>query len=60
MEGILYPAITANSPFFLPHIGYSRDGETFLIYQRNSCLVITSFILMTSMTGNALILQREI
>ena len=27
---------TANSPFLLPHITYIRDGENFLIYQRNS------------------------
>ena len=28
---------TAISPFLLPHIPYSRDGENFLIFQRNSC-----------------------
>ena len=51
---------TANYPFVLPHITYSRDGESFLIYQRNSCWVIISCILMTSLTEKALILQREI
>ena len=51
---------SANSPFLLPHITYSRDGENFLINQRNSCWVIISFILMTSLTEKALTLQREI
>ena len=47
---------TANSPFVLPHIAYSKDGENFLFYQRNSCCVIISFILMNSLT-EVLILQ---
>ena len=54
---------TANSPFVLPHITSSRDVENFAINQRNSCLAIImmiSFILMTSLTEKALIVQREI
>ena len=51
---------TANSPFLLLHITYSRRGENFLIYQQISCWVIKSFILMTSLTKNAFMLQREI
>ena len=43
--------------FLLPHITYSRDGENFLIYQRNSCWVIISLVLMTSVIERALILQ---
>ena len=45
---------TANSLFLLPLITYRRDGENFLIYQRNSCLVIIFFILVTSLTKNVL------
>ena len=46
----------ANSPFLLPHIVESRDRENCLTYQRKSCWVIKSFILMTSLTEKALIL----
>ena len=50
---------TASSSLSLSHITYSRDGENFLLYQRNSCWVIISFILMTFLSDRALILQRE-
>ena len=51
---------TANSPFSSPHITYSSDRENLVIYQRSSCWVMVSFILMTSLIENALILQREV
>ena len=50
---------TANYPFLLPHITYSRDKETFLINQGNSRWVIICFSLMTSLIEEALILQRN-
>ena len=51
---------TASSPFLLPQITYSRDGENFLIYQWNSRWVIISFTFITYLTEKALILRREI
>ena len=51
---------TVNSPFLLPHITNNRGGDNFLIGQRNSCWMIISFILMTSLTERALNMQREI
>ena len=51
---------TANAPFLLLHITYSRDGGNFLSHRQNSCWVIISFILMTSLTERALMLQGEI
>ena len=47
---------TASCPYFT----YSRSWQNFFIYQYNSWWVIISFILMTSLTENALLLQREI
>ena len=51
---------TANSPFLLPPITYSRDDDNFFIYRQNSCSVIIPYILMTSLTEKVLTLQREI
>ena len=56
----LWGVVAATPHRKLSHITYSKDGENFFIYQRNSRWVIIFFVLMTSLSEEALIAQREI